>query len=104
MAHKFMEELRKLSDNTNLLGVHISNALQDRLGLEVGTRENLLEVVRFTEEYINQIESAINSLDSAKHEFPIDWLGSFQASFEKIRSEAEKCLFQGDYYVPKEKS
>ena len=65
------EELRTIVRSENVLAEDIAFAIESELGLEIGTRDNIEEVIEQIEERIEQTNFAISLLDEQLHVVPV---------------------------------
>ena len=65
------EELRTIFKSENILAELIAVAIEDELGIEIGTPENAEEVIAQLQERILQTQYAISLLDPELHIVPL---------------------------------
>jgi hypothetical protein len=68
------EELKTIVKSQNLLAEDIAVAIENDMGFEIGSIENLNEVIRQLSERVSQTLSAISLLDEEKHIIPLNAL------------------------------
>ena len=75
------EELRTIVRSENVLAEEIAVVIEDETGLEIGTAENALEVIRQIEERIEQTLYAISLLDEDLHIVPLRALQNLNENY-----------------------